>query len=341
MDAFQRAARTIAQAGGYASDADFADEALAAVAAILPYDGYCLFGVDPVSGLRSFMLSRHGLDGVVARLSHNETREHDVNRYAELARGRVPAGILGGSAREPASPRLHDILRPAGFRSELRLALRTDRGWWGALSLFRQDPRHPFSTDDAVLATRLAPALSTAVRQRPLRKLPSRLQVPPSGIVLVDPNNNIVSMSEEARSWLQALCAGGSDEMTMHDMLRVVYEVAHATRTSVSKDQSLCRIRTSGGAWVALQGNRIDVGSADIAVILQPASLSQLLPAVDAWLGLTPREAQVLQLVADGLPGKHIATRLQLSPQTANGHLRSIYRKANVTGRGELLGRLA
>jgi hypothetical protein len=104
MDAFQRAARTVAQAGGYASDADFADEALTAVAAVLPHDGYCLFGVDPVSGLRSFMLSRHGLDGVVARLAHNETRERDVNRYVELARGRMPAGILGGSAKEPLSP---------------------------------------------------------------------------------------------------------------------------------------------------------------------------------------------------------------------------------------------
>jgi DNA-binding CsgD family transcriptional regulator len=129
--------------------------------------------------------------------------------------------------------------------------------------------------------------------------------------------------------------------MTMHHILRLVYEVARATRTSVSNKQSLCRIRASGGAWLVMQGNRIDASTADIAVILQPASLSQLLPAVEAWLGLTPREAQVLRLVAEGLPGKHIATRLQLSQQTANGHLRSIYRKANVTGRGELLGQLA
>ena len=56
---------------------------------------------------------------------------------------------------------------------------------------------------------------------------------------------------------------------------------------------------------------------------------------------MTPREAQVLRLVAEGLPGKHIATRLQLSQQTSNGHLRSIYRKANATGRGDLLGQFA
>jgi DNA-binding CsgD family transcriptional regulator len=91
---------------------------------------------------------------------------------------------------------------------------------------------------------------------------------------------------------------------------------------------------------VVLQGNRVDAGSADVAVVLHPASLTQLLPAVDAWLGLTPREAQVLRLVANGLPGKHIATRLDISPQTVNTHLRSIYRKAHVTGRAELLAQL-
>jgi DNA-binding CsgD family transcriptional regulator len=159
-------------------------------------------------------------------------------------------------------------------------------------------------------------------------------------VVLLDPNDTIVSMSAEARNWLQALCAGGSDEMTMDDMMRVVYEVAHATRTRARKDQSLCRIRTSSGAWVAMQGNRVDAGSADVAVILQAASLTQLLPAVDAWLGLTPREAQVLRLVASGLPGKQIGTRLAISPQTVNTYLRSIYRKAHVTGRAELLGQL-
>ena len=156
----------------------------------------------------------------------------------------------------------------------------------------------------------------------------------------MDPNNSVVSMSEEAANWLQALCAGGSDEMTMDHMLRVVYEVAHATRRRVSKIQSLCRIRMKSGGWVVLQGNRVDAGSADIAVIIQPAALSELLPAVDAWLGLTPREAQVLRLVVNGLPAKQIATRLGLSQQTVNTHLRSMYRKANVTGRAELLGQL-
>jgi DNA-binding CsgD family transcriptional regulator len=337
MDAIERASRTVAQAAVHAADADFANDAMASVAAVLPYDGYALFGVDPQSGLRTFMLSRHGLDGVTARLAYNETREQDVNRYDELARRRVPAGILGGSAFEPSSPRLHDLLRPAGFRSELRLALRTERGWWGALSLFRENGTRPFDADDVVTAARLGPALSTAVRRRPLRRLPRGPRIAASGVVLVDPNNTVVSLSEEAAVWLEALCAGGTDEMTTNDMLRLVFDVAHATRTRAGTANNVCRIRMSSGGWVLLHGNRIDAGPADVAVIIQPPALSELLPAVDALLGLTRREAEVLRLVADGLPTKQIATRLGLAQETVNTHLRSMYRKADVTGRAELL----
>ena len=49
----------------------------------------------------------------------------------------------------------------------------------------------------------------------------------------------------------------------------------------------------------------------------------------------------MLQLLALGLPAKHICRQLQLSVLTVNGHLGAIYRKAGVSGREELLARLS
>ena len=46
---------------------------------------------------------------------------------------------------------------------------------------------------------------------------------------------------------------------------------------------------------------------------------------------LTPREKQVLALMADGLAHKEIAERLYLSPYTVENHLRSIYQKLHVS----------
>ena len=49
--------------------------------------------------------------------------------------------------------------------------------------------------------------------------------------------------------------------------------------------------------------------------------------------GLTPRELEVLGLVAQGLTDADVAARLFISPRTVGQHLRSIYGKLDVTSR--------
>jgi DNA-binding NarL/FixJ family response regulator len=48
---------------------------------------------------------------------------------------------------------------------------------------------------------------------------------------------------------------------------------------------------------------------------------------------LTPRENEVLRLLADGLSNPQIAERLVLSPLTVNAYVRSIYTKLGVNSR--------
>ncbi len=54
---------------------------------------------------------------------------------------------------------------------------------------------------------------------------------------------------------------------------------------------------------------------------------------------LTPRELEVLRLLARGLRNKEIAARLFVSERTVNFHLANIYQKLNVSGRTEALSR--
>jgi len=49
--------------------------------------------------------------------------------------------------------------------------------------------------------------------------------------------------------------------------------------------------------------------------------------------GLTPREIEVLRLLARGVPTRDIARTLVISPKTAGNHIQSIYGKAGVTTR--------
>ena len=77
-----------------------------------------------------------------ARLAHNETVEHDLHRFTDLARLPIPVGTLGGGGPgEAQSPRLHGMFDPQGFSGELRLAYVAAANLWGALVLLREQPR--------------------------------------------------------------------------------------------------------------------------------------------------------------------------------------------------------
>lgn len=75
-----------------------------------------------------------------------------------------------------------------------------------------------------------------------------------------------------------------------------------------------------------------------------PASLAELIRAIlrnpqRSWLPhvelpeLTPREGQVLKLLAEGYSNKEIAERLEISPETVKDYLNGVYRKLNVRDR--------
>jgi DNA-binding CsgD family transcriptional regulator len=54
---------------------------------------------------------------------------------------------------------------------------------------------------------------------------------------------------------------------------------------------------------------------------------------------LSPRERQILALLASGLLNKQIAARLRLSPHTVSSHLRNLYAKLEVSNRAQATAR--
>jgi predicted ATPase/DNA-binding CsgD family transcriptional regulator len=68
-----------------------------------------------------------------------------------------------------------------------------------------------------------------------------------------------------------------------------------------------------------------------VPTIQQPASTAAPPPAYPNEL--TPREVEVLRLVASGLSNAQVAEKLIISPRTAHAHVRSIYSKLLITSR--------
>jgi DNA-binding CsgD family transcriptional regulator len=95
-----------------------------------------------------------------------------------------------------------------------------------------------------------------------------------------------------------------------------------------------------------LPGDRADALLAEARVILEQLGAAPALARLDAAarpsrehapdpFGLTPREVEVLELVARGLTDAEASDRLSISPRTVGQHLRSIYGKLEVRSRTE------
>jgi DNA-binding CsgD family transcriptional regulator len=329
--------------GRAAAGAEFGEAVAEAVGSLLSYDGWCLLGLDPCTGLRTFQFGRGGTEHP-SEMAVNEALQDDVNKYADLGRAAVPAGWLARDhPRAASSVRFNEILRPQGYFSELRLALREGGRVWGALCLFRDSRRRTFDHTDVMLAAQLAGPLARALRRYPSRPFAARPKPREAGVIMLDPANAFVAISEEARAWLADLVPGGLDETRLSDVTRVVYDAANAVRRAggSASDSAQAVVRTVSGRWMWVRGTLLQHGDADVAVILHPATVGQLLPYAADIHGLSARELGVLERLACGLATKHIARDLGLSPFTVNDHLKAIYRKCGTAGREELLGRLA
>jgi DNA-binding NarL/FixJ family response regulator len=66
-----------------------------------------------------------------------------------------------------------------------------------------------------------------------------------------------------------------------------------------------------------------------------PAAAPAAVPSVEAGLGLTRREVEVLRLVALGLTNREVATTLFISEKTAGVHVSNILRKLDLRSRVE------
>jgi DNA-binding CsgD family transcriptional regulator len=119
--------------------------------------------------------------------------------------------------------------------------------------------------------------------------------------------------------------------------------------------QAVLGIPAAGGALIAVAVNRerrdfstedlelLDLlrthirQAGDVALLTQPGPVP---PESGPSPLLTPRQARILHLVAEGQPDRGIARALGISTRTVQAHLQHIYRTLDVTSRTEAVARL-
>ena len=106
------------------------------------------------------------------------------------------------------------------------------------------------------------------------------------------------------------------------------------------------RVRASLNGSLRVVGEFATLASAEASgleadgfLVIPPGPLQPALERVELEEPLTPREIQVLELLAEGLPNKVIAARLQISDQTVKFHVASIYGKLGAANRTDAVRR--
>ncbi len=307
---------------------------------LVPHDGYMLSGKDPVTGAGCFLIEHDGYScDHYRRVKADDLLSRHPYPFARLAHHGSLVAVLGaGVPAPPGSAPLLDAMAGEGWGGEMRIALADRAGLWGTLILLRERGRPPFTTADAQSAQRIVAPLAESLRRYVTRATPHpvRSTMPP-GLLIVDEADTITSMTPTGRDWLR-LCFPNL-ALDDEDLSITLWNFASAARQE--SGAVLSRIPTSHG-WVALQAQHLaGARHGEVAITVQPATVGQLLPAVTAWYGITPRERTVIEQVLEGRSGKQISHSLNLSQHTTNDHLKAIYRKLQVSGRSELIATLS
>ncbi len=307
---------------------------------LVPHDGHMLSGSDPVTGAGCFLTEHNGYDCDHYRRVRTDgllTRPPDSS--LRPARRSLVTVLGTGVPVSPGGAPLLDLMTSEGWSGELRLAL-ADRGTlWGTLVLLREKGRPPFTPADVRGAQQIVAPLAESLRRYVTRAAPHpvRTAMPP-GVLIVDAADAIKSVTPTGRDWLR-LCFPNLVLDNDEDLSITLWNFAAAARNE--SGAVLSRIPTAHG-WVALQAQHLaGARRGEVAITVGSATAGELLPAVTAWYGITPREHAVIEQVLQGRSGKQISRSLDLSQHTTNDHLKAVYRKIRVSGRGELIATLS
>ncbi|MCO8126284.1 helix-turn-helix transcriptional regulator [Acidimicrobiia bacterium EGI L10123] len=328
----------------------FLAEVDASLGRAVPYEAMCVALQDPATSMATATFKFGGISG---RESHDlhwcevEFGGADATSFRALTeRGVTAVGMhheTGGDVGR--SVRMRDFMRHHfGFTDELRTVARVDDRDWAALAMMRADAVSPFDDAEIALMASLSGHLATGIRAGVLARCAESAATVIEGpaVIIVDRDGSFAQVNPAAAHWLAELGRCDNSEAPVHTLAALI-DGARRYARGEADTLPRCRVRVPTGTWLVLNGSPLSGpagAGGDIVITIEQARPPEIVPLVVAAFALTPRERDVTQLVLQGVPSKEVAATLHISVHTVQDHLKSIFEKADVRSRRELIARV-
>jgi DNA-binding CsgD family transcriptional regulator len=333
------------------------ERAIAQLRRAVPFEGYCAHDTDPASSLpmRQYLDPPDEPKG--REFLEQVAFADDVNGFDWMLRTRRRVALLSEATdgHLERSLRYREVLAPQGFGFDLRCVYALGETAWGGISALRERGRPDFTGRAAALIGRLAPHLAAGLKAAMVRApgpsaAGATIAPPGPAVLILDQRGRVTQHTPAAEYWLRRLSdlpVGWQDGLGLPTaMWTAVAQLRRGLHPETDADRlrvPRVRARAPSGEWIDLQAalsEGRDGQLAEMVIVIEPLG-----PREIAWLrlvayDLSPREQEVVDLVARGVTTRQIGRALCIAEYTVQDHLKHIFDKTGVHSRRELLQRL-
>ena len=336
-----RAERVASELAGLAARELVTAELLCAVDAlvdqVVPADASCWSTFDPATTMLTSAVGRNldedGDDAV--RFMELEYVTQAPGHYRGLMSSGDAVIVQHAVVARPASAehaQFGEHLAAMGLGQELRIVLRHQRTGWGGAGADATDRRGPVRRRRAAVPAPRRPVDHGRHQgiARALRRRAGRHRSRSTGSGRRGGRGCRGRGGDTGRAALaRATQCRRSGTRPMPAVLAAV-AVAAANGRTVAQ-----RARTADGTWLVVRS--APLGGRRGIVTIDEAGPPDVVAILSAALGLSARETDVVVEVLRGSSTKEIATVLHLSSYTVQDHLKTVFHKAGVNSRRELI----